>query len=478
LCCPHGYLLGTRSFHPCLRFECAGARLLSFGPPSLQDIPTLIVLLAVGAVISYLTSRIRKQTEEARRRELETHTLYVLSRNLAITEELEGSLLALTQSARETLGYDVSIFLPDKRNEQLLKPFNRSLENTTGEYGSSIAAWSFQHQKKAGPGTDMFPSARAHYLPLLTARGAVGVMSIPVESDVKRPTPEQERLLEAFADLAAVAIERVAFAEETRNMKLSQAATEKLQTAFVDSISHDLRTPLSSVIGVLSSLQEDPGLDDTAKINLIQVAREEAEKLNNTITNLLDISRIQAGAIQMSKQPADVGDIISVAIDRLDRRARERTININVNPEIAPVMADFGLSVKVLYNLLDNALKYSSAESTVEIGARMAGENVAIEVADRGVGIPAQDLPYIFGRFYRVPNTGLPGTGLGLSICKGIVEAHGGGITAGNRPGGGAIFTVTLPAGGPVQRRPVAASRENKNKPTRNDETLDTFFVA
>jgi two-component system sensor histidine kinase KdpD len=450
---------------------------LSFGPPSVYDIPNLFVLLTIGTIISYLTSRIRKQTEEAQRRELETHTLYVLSRNLAITEELEASIKALMQSARETLGNDVTLFLPDKRNAQLLKPFSPNLGNT-GDNGINIATWSFQHQQKAGPGTDMFSQATACYLPLLTARGAVGVISVPVQGNITVPLTGQERLLEAFADLAAVAIERVAFAEEARNMKLSQAATEKLQAAFLDAISHELKTPLSSVIGVLSSLQEDPSLNDAAKANLIGVAREEAEILNDTITKLLDISRIQAGAIKLSRQPADVGDIISVAIDQLGKRSQGREIKVSINHEIAPAMADFSLIVKVLLNLLDNALKYSTADSVVDIKAQMGGDNIAIEVADRGIGIPPQDLPFLFGRFYRVPNTGIPGTGLGLSICKGIVEAHGGVITAGNRAGGGMVFTVTLPAGGPMQRRPVLTHGENKRETIRIDEGTDTSFVG
>jgi two-component system sensor histidine kinase KdpD len=256
---------------------------------------------------------------------------------------------------------------------------------------------------------------------------------------------EQERLLDAFADLAAVAFERIVFAREALNMQISQAATEKLQTAFLDSISHDLRTPLSSVIGVLSSLQEEPNLDDAAKMSLIQVAREQAERLNNSITNLLDMSRIQAGAVTLSRQPADLSDIISVTLDQLGDRSLGRMVQVDVSPEIPPVSVDFNLIVKVMHNLLDNALKYSSPESTVEVTARQTGEVVEVAVADRGIGIPPQDLPFIFGRFYRVLNTGQPGTGLGLSICKGIVEAHGGEITAENRPGGGAVFKITLP---------------------------------
>ncbi len=418
---------------------------LSFGPPSIQDIPILIVLLVVGTIISYLISQVRRQTIEAKRRELEAHSLYVVSRNLASTDELEASIRAITKSAKEALGCDVSILLPDPQNKKMLKPYSESIEPGLGKNEITAAAWSFENPQKAGRGTDTFPNDKAQYVPLITARGAVGVMAISVLDASSKVTTEQEQLLDAFADLAAVAIERIVFAEEARDTKMSLAATEKLQTALLDSISHDLLTPLASVIGVLSSLQEELGLDSATKKNLLQVACEEAERLNSSITNLLDSSRIQAGTIRISKQPSDVNEIIGVALDQFGDRSGGRVIKVDIATGLPYISADFSLIVKVLLNLLDNAVKYSSPDLPVEIRAWWVGQEVEIEVADRGIGIPPPDLLYIFQRFYRVPHTRVPGLGLGLSICKGIVDAHGGRITAENRYGGGTIIRLTLP---------------------------------
>jgi two-component system sensor histidine kinase KdpD len=252
--------------------------------------------------------------------------------------------------------------------------------------------------------------------------------------------------MEAFADLAAVAIERTQLAEEARNAQILEA-TEKLQTALLNSISHDLRTPLVSIIGVLSSLQEEEmGLDDAARRNLIQVAREEAERLNHLITNLLDVSRIEAGAIRISSQPSDVQEIIGVALEQLGSRSSNRSISIDVPAETPLVSVDSGLMVQALVNILDNALKYSPRDSPIEISGRRVGQQVEVTVADRGVGLPPDDLPRVFDKFYRVyrPDN-VTGTGLGLSISKGIVEAHGGSIVAENRPGGGMVIRLTLP---------------------------------
>jgi two-component system sensor histidine kinase KdpD len=243
-----------------------------------------------------------------------------------------------------------------------------------------------------------------------------------------------------------VAIERTQLAEEARNAQIL-AATEKLQTALLNSISHDLRTPLVSIIGVLSSLQEEGmGLDDTARVNLIQVATEEAERLNHLIANLLDVSRIEAGAMRISRQPSDVQDIVGVALERLGSPSGKRPIKVNIPAEPPFVSVDFGLMVQALVNVLDNALKYSPPDSPIDISGRQVDRQVEIQVADRGIGIPPEDLQRVFDKFYRVHRPdNVTGTGLGLSISKGIVEAHGGRIVAENRPGGGTIIRLTLP---------------------------------
>jgi two-component system sensor histidine kinase KdpD len=424
--------------------------LFAFTVYDVKYILTFVVLLLVGLSISYLMRRIRQQTEAATRRERQTATLYALSRDLAISSSLESYIGAIVKRTRETLGRDAIIFLPDSTNKGMLKPYADHPNVSVDENGMAAAIWCFQHQMVAGRGTDTLPNARARYLPLVTARGTVGVIALSATDVVGELTIEQERLLGAYADLAAVAIEGIQLGEEAHNAQvLSQVLrdTEKLQTALINSISHDLRTPLVSIVGVLSSLQEEGmGLDDTAKKNMLQVAREEAERLNRLITNLLDVSRIEAGAMKINRQPSDVQDLVGAALEQLGSRARGRPIAIDIPAELPFVSVDFGLIVQALVNILDNALKYSPDDLPVEIKGRQIDHEVRIDVADRGPGIPPQDLLHVFDKFYRIQRPDkVAGTGLGLSICKGIVEAHGGRINAENRPDGGTVISVILP---------------------------------
>jgi two-component system sensor histidine kinase KdpD len=290
------------------------------------------------------------------------------------------------------------------------------------------------------------PNAKARFIPLVTARGKVGVLAILANDAKDKLTLGQERLLEAYADLAAVAIESILLNEEAHNAQILRE-TEKLQTALLNSVSHDLRTPLVSIIGVLSSLQEGGiHLDDAAKEKLVKVAWEEAERLNHLITNLLDVSRVEAGAIRILKQASDVQDLVGTALAQLGNRTVSRPIEVVIPQNLPFVSVDFGLIVQTLVNIIDNALKYSPENSSIEIKARNIGDEVQIEIADRGFGIPPQDLLQIFDKFYRIDHPGsVAGTGLGLSICKGIVEAHGGRIVAENREGGGTIIRLILP---------------------------------
>ncbi|HJX04100.1 MAG TPA: ATP-binding protein [Dehalococcoidia bacterium] len=419
---------------------------LSLGPPDIHDIPTLIVLLVVGVIISYLTSRVRWQAEDAQRREHESATFYALSRNLAVTNEMESTLQAIKSKAREIFGCQTAVFLPDVKHKERLVPHleNQGINHDKDDYAA--AALSFYQRKLVGQGTNTLPQAKARYLPLNSARGVTGVLALYFDDPSNRLATEQSRLIEVFADLTAVAVERALLTDEVRDAQVLKAK-EKLQTALFSSISHDLRTPLVSVIGVLSSLQEEGmTLDDSAKRNLIQVAREEAERLNHLIANLLDSSRIEAGSIKLHRQPSELQEILNVSLERLGNSSATRPININMAAELPLISVDFGLMAHVFVNILDNALKYSAAGSPVDISAREMEDDIEIEVCDRGIGIPAEDLMHVFDRFYRVQRpASVTGTGLGLSICKGIVEAHGGHISLENRPDGGTIVHVTIP---------------------------------
>ncbi len=252
--------------------------------------------------------------------------------------------------------------------------------------------------------------------------------------------------MEAFASQAAVAIERAQLAEQARQAQVLQAA-EQLQTALLNSISHDLRTPLVSITGALSSLQEqDAQLDEASRRGLIENAREEAERLNRLVGNLLDMTRVEAGALRLRLEPSDVQDVIGSALAQLDERLGDRRVNVRVPEEFPLVPMDFALMTRVLVNVIDNALKYSPPGSPIDVEAKLPAGQLEIEVSDRGLGIPAEDLNRVFDKFYRVQRPGrVAGSGLGLSICKGIVEAHGGFVAAENRPGGGTTITIAIP---------------------------------
>ncbi len=405
---------------------------------------TFAALLAVGLIISNLTAQVREQAEAAQRREIRTIELYALSRDLAAAANLDEIVQHILVHASQTFGREVAVLMPDAARCTVAS-YAPNSDLTLNENELAVATWVFQHGQPAGRGTDTLPAAGARYLPLKTARGVVGVLGVTPADLASRLSPDQRHLLEAFASQAALAIERAQLAEQAQRAEMLQA-TERLQTALLNSISHDLRTPLVSITGALSSLQEEGiELDLTARRSLVENAREEAERLNRIVGNLLDMTRIEAGALKLTRELCDVQDVVSAALESLDDRLRDRPLAVRTPPDLLAPM-DFVLIVQVLVNLLDNALKYSASGTPIEVLARVDGAEVIIEVADRGIGIPPDDLERVFDKFYRVQRPGqVGGTGLGLSICKGIVEAHAGRIWVQNREDGGTVVTVVLP---------------------------------
>jgi two-component system sensor histidine kinase KdpD len=277
-------------------------------------------------------------------------------------------------------------------------------------------------------------------------RGGVGVLGVKPSAPDRFLTRDQLRTLDAFANQIALAIERARLAEHARQAEMLEI-TEKLQTALLNSISHDLRTPLVSITGALSSLADDQiSLDESARRSLIETASEEADRLNRLVGNLLDMTRLESGAMRFKKEACDIQDLVGSALEELGQRLGNRSISIDIPAEIPLIQLDFVLVERVLVNVIDNAMKYSPAESPIQIKAHVASAFMEIEVADRGTGIPPEDLTRIFDKFYRVQRPdNVSGTGLGLSISKGIVQAQGGFIAAENRQGGGTIITISLP---------------------------------
>lgn len=418
----------------------------TFAVTDTQYIITFIGLFLVGLVISQLAARASEQAEAAREREAETAELYDLSRDLASASDLDSILYALQKHLEQTFGRTVAVFLAD---ENRMKVHVVSENMQLNEEEMAVADWVYRHAEPAGRHTSTLPAAQYRYLPLKTSKGVVGVLGIgkPKTTDIDL-TPAQRRLMESFANQGAQAIERALLEEQNRQIALLQSA-EKLQNALLNSISHDLRTPLVSITGALSALDENYiELDEPVRSTLLENARGEADRLNRLVGNLLNMTRIESGAIKLHLEPGDVQDLIGTAIEQLSRRIEQHQVRIDVPAKFPLVPMDFNLMVQVFVNLLENAVKYSPESSLIEICATWDDRNAHLQVLDRGAGIPPDDLARIFDKFYRVQRPeSVSGTGLGLSISKGIVDAHGGQIHAYNREGGGTILEVILPLG-------------------------------
>jgi two-component system, OmpR family, sensor histidine kinase KdpD len=407
---------------------------------------TLISLLAVGFVVSTLAVDAREKARSARKREAYTAAVYSLTASLAAASQLEEILEVIGRHIRDTFQRPIVVLLPSGGG--LVCRF-RSPDFLLDADESATAAWVFEHEQPGGAGTGSCASVQARYLPLKTWRGTVGVLgfqpAIPSE-----PLPgDQEQLLGTFVNQAALATTRALLAEQAQRAEVLQE-TDKLQKALLNSISHNLRTPIVSVTGALNSVLEDGHLLDAAtQRELLETARDEAKRLDRLVQNLLDMTRLEGGAVHIKREPCDVQDVIGAALLQLGETARKRQIPVVIPRDLPLVAMDSVLIVQVIVNLLDNALKYSGPGSPVAVAAQVTGEQLQISVADCGIGIPGEDLERVFEKFYRVPSAGsASGAGLGLSICKGLVEAHAGRIWAEHRQKGGTEVKFSLPFGG------------------------------
>ena len=415
----------------------------TFAVTDTEYLITFGALFTVGLVISTLVSQSRERAEAIRDREVQTASLYYLSRDLAVASDLEGILDALIRNIAESLGARIAVLLPE---EERLEVKRASSELVLDLKELAVADWAFRNRSAAGPGTETLVSAALLYLPMQTTGAVLGILGVRLIDEADYKSPLSRRLLEAFATQAALAIERVHLGKQAQQAQILQAR-ESLERALLNSISHDLRTPLVSITGALGALRDKGSpLEQEAREDLLDAAWEDAGRLNRFVGNLLDMTRLESGALRLKLIPCDVQDLLGCALAALEPQIGKRRIEVRVPSGLPLVSMDMVLMAQVVVNLLDNALKYTPRDSSIELAAELADGTLTLSVSDRGPGIPENDLKRVFDKFYRVPvPEGAGGTGLGLSICRGIVEAHGGSIHAENREGGGLRVIVALP---------------------------------
>ena len=415
------------------------------------NIVALFFFMFVSVVASALAARTRAQTEAARREARTTADLYAFSRKIAGVIDLYDLLWTVVTHLARLLNAEVVILTPQKMADgngklEASAAFPPGTELTEADLAA--ARWSWDADQPTGKGTDTLPGGRWLFVPIRTSRSEIGVIGVQPLQDSGGLSAAERRLLDAVGNQAAVAVERVTLVADIDQAQLG-ADRERMRSAMLTSVSHDLRTPLASIIGALSSLQSyRDRYDEATRSELLDTALSEAERLDRFVGNLLAMTRLDAGAITPQREAVEVGDLVSTTLRRAVPLLEGRQVGSSVPPGLPSLSLDFVLAEQALFNLLDNAAKYSPAGGRIEVEARQVGGRVEIVVRDEGPGIAAEDLDRIFDKFYRTHDGDrrLAGTGLGLAIAKGFVEVQGGTIAARNRSDrSGAEFVVSYP---------------------------------
>jgi two-component system sensor histidine kinase KdpD len=433
---------------------------LFFLPPrfaiSVEDpinVAAFLLFTFVAVVVSHIAAASRTRTVTAHERVRMLELLYAFSRKLAGVATLDDVLWATTYQIALMLKVRVVILLPEQGTLAVRAGYPP--EDTIGEADVAAARWAWENDRSTGRGSDTLPGAKRLFLPMRTGRGIIGIVGIDSDKSGPLLTPDQRRLLDALSDQSAIAIERVRLVEDMDRARRT-IETDRLRSALLTSISHDLKTPLAAVLGAAGTLRElSASLSEAQKAELVGTVIEESERLNRFIANLLDMTRLESGALAPRTLPADLGEIVGSALRRASKILARHRVQVLIAPGLPILAVDAVLLEQALFNILDNAAKYAPEGSNIRIEAWRDGSIVDLRIMDEGPGIPPDDLERIFDKFHRVTKGDQvrPGTGLGLAISRGFVEAMHGTVVAANRTDrSGAVFTIKLPV-------PAAATR-------------------
>lgn len=421
---------------------------LSFSVSDTQYLLTFSVMFVVALVISNLTSGLRYQAVVAMHRERRSRALYDLGKSLASALTSEHIIEISTHHLSGIFQSKLAILLPDHQEKIINTTANILPDNCLEEIDFGIAQWVYDHQQQAGFGTDTLPSSSALYIPLQAPMRTRGVLAIVPENKRTIFLPEQRQLLDTFASQIAIALERVHYVDVAQDALVSMES-ERLRNTVLSAISHDLNTPLTTIVASADFLKQQISPDDK-HYEYITMLYEQSIQMKKLVVNLLDMARLQSGKVILNKQWQLLEEVVGTALRTMKQALATHQINIDLPADLPLLEFDAVLIDRVLCNLLDNAAKYSPTGTTITISARTNLQDVWISVADEGLGVPENLKDQIFDKFTRgEKESSKAGVGLGLSICKAIVKAHDGKIWSTNKSTHGAIFTFSLPLGVP-----------------------------
>jgi two-component system, OmpR family, sensor histidine kinase KdpD len=429
----------------------------SFAVSDVQYILTFIIMLAVGLITGQLTAGLRFQARVAGHREERAGSLYEIARDLSGAVQIDQVVRISDESIERTFRASAALLLPNAVG-QLAVTSSRSDAGLTVDIG--IAQWAFDKGQPAGFGTDTLPGTEVLYVPLRAPTRARGVLAVKARNRRLLRIPEQRQLLDTFAALIAIALERVHYVEVAQDAVV-RMESERLRNSLLAALSHDLRTPLTVLVGLAESLALTKPPLSPEQLESAEAIQDEARRMSTLVSNLLDMARIESGEVKLNLQWQPLEEVVGSALSAAREMLKHHLVEVNLPRNLPLVRIDALLIERVLVNLLENASKYTPPGSRIIMAAEIVGDQLSVSVSDNGPGLGAGREEAIFQKFTRGEReSATPGVGLGLAICRAIVESHQGRIVASHRPGGGARFTFTLPLGHPP---PAAIELEAAN---------------
>ena len=417
----------------------------SFAVSDVQYLLTFFIMLTVGLITGQLTAGLRFQARVALHREERAAALYELARALSGAVEVEQVVRISDDSIERTFHANAALLLPDPSGRLVLAS-EPSLSVDLG-----IAQWAFDRGDPAGVGTDTLPGSEVLYVPLRAPAQARGVLAVKAKNRRLLRIPEQRQLLDTFAALIAIALERVHYVGVAQDA-LVRMESERLRNSLLAALSHDLRTPLTILVGLAESLALTKPPLSPDQLETAQAIQDEARRMSTLVSNLLDMARIESGEVTLNLQWQPLEEVVGAALDATRAMLKQHRIEVRLPLDLPLVRFDALLLERVLVNLLENASKYTPAGTTVILAAEVVADKLKVSVTDDGPGLPSGSEERVFQKFTRGDReSATPGVGLGLAICRAIIESHHGTITGMNRPGGGATFAFTLPLGSPPE---------------------------